>query len=91
MYKNRPYFENGSPNWNKLFSVVDKHHILHVIDLIFGKTEETLCNGNYSFLPMPLISSIKNQSKLPKSLLVGGQCQDRVMFCLKPLTLMISV
>ena len=33
---------------------------------------------------MPVVSSVKNQSKLPKSLLVGGQCLDRVMFCLKP-------
>ena len=31
-----------------------------------------------------LVSSVKNQSKLPESLLVGGQCLDRVMFCLKP-------
>ena len=46
-----------------------------------------LCNGDFSFLPMLLISSIKNQSKLPKSLLVGGQCLDRVMFCLKPFDL----
>ena len=27
---------------------------------------------------------VKNQSKLPKSLLVGGQCLDGVMLCLKP-------
>ena len=40
-----------------------------------------LCNGDYSFLP---ISSFKDQSELPKSLLVGGLCLDRVMFCLKP-------
>ena len=33
---------------------------------------------------MPLVSSVKNQSKLPKSSLqlVGGQCLDKVMFCL---------
>ena len=43
-----------------------------------------LCNGDFSFLPMPLVSSVNNQSKLQKSLLVGGQCLDRVMFCLKP-------
>ena len=43
-----------------------------------------LCNGDFSFLPMLLVSSVKDQSKLPKSLLVGGQCLDRVMFCLKP-------
>ena len=43
-----------------------------------------LCNGDFSFLPMLLVSSIKDQFKLPKSILVGGQCLDRVMFCLKP-------
>ena len=32
---------------------------------------------------MPLVSSVKDQSKLLKSLLVSGQCLDRVMFCLK--------
>ena len=45
---------------------------------------EKLCNGDLSFLPMPLVSSVTDQSKLLKSLLVGGQCLDRVMFCLKP-------
>ena len=43
-----------------------------------------LCNSDFSFLPVPLFSSVKDQSKLPKSLLVGDQCLDRVMFCLKP-------
>ena len=43
-----------------------------------------LCNGDFSFLPMLLVSSVKDQSKLPKSLLVGSQCLDRVMLCLKP-------
>ena len=33
---------------------------------------------------MPLVSSIKDQSKLPESLLVGGQCLDRLIFCVKP-------
>ena len=33
---------------------------------------------------MALVSSVKDQSELPKSLLVGGQCLGRVMFCLKP-------
>ena len=28
--------------------------------------------------------SVKDHSKLPKSLLVGAQCLDRVMFCPKP-------
>ena len=45
---------------------------------------KTLFNGEFSFLPMPLVSSIKDQSKLPKSLLVGAQGLDRVMFCLRP-------
>ena len=35
-------------------------------------------------LPMLLGSSIKYQSKLPESLLVDGQCLDRVIFCPKP-------
>ena len=42
-----------------------------------------LRNTDFSFLSMPLVSSIKDQSELPKSSLVGGQCLDRVMFCLK--------
>ena len=50
-----------------------------------------LYNGDFSFLPVPLDSSAKDQSKLPKSLLVGGQCLNRVMFCLKSFDLMISV
>ena len=41
-------------------------------------------NSNVSFLPMPLVFSINDQSELSKSLLRGGQCFDRVMFCLKP-------
>ena len=41
-------------------------------------------NGDFSFLPMPLVSSVKNQFKLPKGLLVGDQFLDRVTFCLKP-------
>ena len=45
---------------------------------------ERLCNGDFLFLPLSLVSSFKNQSKLPKSLLVGDQCLGRVMFCLKP-------
>ena len=43
-----------------------------------------LFKSDFSFLPMPLVSMVKNQFKLPKSLLVGGRCLDRVMFCLKP-------
>ena len=33
---------------------MDEHHILHVIDLIFDKMRERLCNGDFSFLLMPL-------------------------------------
>ena len=43
-----------------------------------------LYNGDFSFLLMPLVLSIKALSKLRKCLLVGGQCLDRVMFCLQP-------
>ena len=42
-----------------------------------------LCNGDFSFLPILLVSSVKSQSELLKSLLVGDQCLDRVMFRLK--------
>ena len=48
------------------------------------KMGKRLCNRDFPFLPMRLVLSIKDQSKLPKSLLVGVQCFDRVvMFCLK--------
>ena len=43
-----------------------------------------LYNGDFSISPMPLGSISKDQSKLPKCSLVGGQCLDRVMFYLKP-------
>ena len=43
------------------------------------------CNSDFSFLPMLLVSSLKDQSELPKSFLVGGQSLDRVMFCPKPI------
>ena len=46
MYKNRAYFENSGPNWSKLGSFVDKHHILHMTDL--DKVEERLCNSHFS-------------------------------------------
>ena len=29
-------FESSGPNWSKVGSFVDRHVILHVIDLIFG-------------------------------------------------------
>ena len=45
---------------------------------------KTFCNSDFLFLPMPLVSGIKDQSKLPKSLLVGGHGLDRVMSCLRP-------
>ena len=45
---------------------------------------ERLCNGDFSFFPMLLVSSVKDQSKPPKTLLVGGQGLDRLMFSLKP-------
>ena len=48
------------------------------------QTEKRICNSDFSFLPMPLVSSVKYQSKVSKSLFVGGQCLDRVMLCLKP-------
>ena len=38
---------------------------------------ERLCNHEFSFLPTQLVSSVKYQSKLPKSLLVGFQCFNR--------------
>ena len=44
-----------------------------------------LCNGDFSLLPMPLVRRVKkNQSTLPRSLLVGGECLDGVIFFLKP-------
>ena len=42
-----------------------------------------ICNSDFSLLPMPLVESVKDQSTLPKSLQGGGQCLDRVMFCVK--------
>ena len=83
MYKNCPYFENSGPNcsWSKLGSFVDKHKILHVI---LNKVRKRLFDSEFSFLPMPVASSIKNQFKLPKSLLACGQRLDRVVFCLRP-------
>ena len=34
--QNRPYFENNGSSWTELGIFVDKHHISHVIELIFG-------------------------------------------------------
>ena len=36
VYKNLPYYGNSGPNWSKLGSFIDKQHILHMTDLIFG-------------------------------------------------------
>ena len=44
---------------------------------------ERLHNGDILFFPIQLVSSVKDQSKLPKSLLVGDQCLDRVMISVK--------
>ena len=55
-----------------------------MIDLTLNKMGKRLCNADFSFLFMLLVSSVKNQSKLPKSLLIGDHCLHRVMFCLKP-------
>ena len=38
---------------------------------------ERLCDGDFSILPLPPVRSVKNQSKLPKILLVSGQRLDR--------------
>ena len=67
MYKNCPYFENSGPNWGEVGSFVDKHHTSPVIDLIFGRNGKRLCNGDFSFLPMPLVLSVNDQSELQKA------------------------
>ena len=36
VHKKRENFENSGLNWSKLGSFVDTHHILHVIDSMFG-------------------------------------------------------
>ena len=53
------------------------------------KMGKRLCNSDFSVLPMPLVWSVKNQSKIPETFLVGGQCFDRVMLYLNHLTLMV--
>ena len=53
--------------------------------------EKRLCNADFSFLPMPLVSNGKDQSELSKRSLVDGQCFDRLMFFLKPFVFMILV
>ena len=79
MYKDRPYFGNGGPNWSKLGSFVDKHNTSRVVDQLLDKMGGKLCNSDFSLLSMPLVSSVKNQSKLPRSLLFADQCLDRVI------------
>ena len=56
-----------------------------MIDLILDKMGKRLCNGDLSFLPVPLVLSVKDQSEVRKSLFifVGGQCLGKVMFCVK--------
>ena len=71
MYKIAGILRNSDPNWSKLGSFVDKHHVLHVLDSIFGKNWEKRCNGGFSFLLMALVLSVKSQSKLAKSSLVN--------------------
>ena len=58
VYKNLKYFENIASNWSKLGSLVDKRHMLHVIDLILDKLGKRICNSEFSFLLMPLVYSI---------------------------------
>ena len=49
---------------------------------LLDKMGRRLCGGDFSFLPMLLlVSSLKDQSKQPKSLQGGGQCLNRVIFC----------
>ena len=38
-----------------------------------------LHNGDLSFLPVPLVSSVNNQSELTESLLVDRQCLYRII------------
>ena len=45
---------------------------------------ERPCNHDFPFFLSPLVSSVKDQSKLPKNLSISVQCFNRnVMFCLK--------
>ena len=55
-----------------------------MIDLLFGYIEKKISNSDFSLLPVPLVSSIKYQSKLRNSLLADSQCLDRAIFCLQP-------
>ena len=48
--------------WSKHSSFVDKHQISDVID----KLRKRMCNSDFSVLP--LVSSVKCQSKRPKKL-----------------------
>ena len=47
-----------------------------MIDLILDKVAKRLCKGDFAFLPMQLVLIVKDQSKLPQSLLAGSQCLD---------------
>ena len=48
------------------------------------KLGKRTCDSDFSRLLALLVSSIKYQCTLPKSLLANGQCLDRVIFCQKP-------
>ena len=52
-----------------------------------GGGGEGLCNGDFSFLPMPLVSRIKNQSKLLKtySLVVGVRAPHHNFVVIAPI------
>ena len=39
------YFKNSGPNWGKLWSFVDEHNLLHVIDLILCIFHFCLCRS----------------------------------------------
>ena len=59
--QNLEYFENIVPKRSKLSSFIDTHHILHLIDFIFGQNGKRICNRDISFLAVPLVWSIKDE------------------------------
>ena len=68
---------------------MDEHHILHVIDLIFDKMRERLCNGDFSFLLMPLYPGLQRflEKRKTEPLVpcfthpISGQYPDSGIFC----------
>ena len=75
VYKTFEYFEDiGPTKLEQLDSFVNKNHLLYVTDLIVDKLDKRICNNDFSFLIIPLVTSIKHQCKLPKSLLPDGRC-----------------